>query len=139
MTAAVSAQIGTTDWHLTGISNKGGVCEHCDRNLVHVYTVRNAVTGKTMTVGRACCKKVTGWTLAAAEAARILKAAENRTKRDAAWELFRIEEPELAAIVDAGRERDDKFAHSIRFEIAECSIPSVRARWARQYADSVGR
>lgn len=128
-----TAQIGTTDWHLTGINSLGGVCDHCDRVLTHVYTVRNAVTGKTMTVGRACCKKVTGWTLAAAEAARILAAAQRREQRAAVWALFSQEHPDLAAIMDDAVAREVPSAYVVKSDL--CEIPSAadREAFARHY------
>ncbi|MEW2051937.1 hypothetical protein [Streptomyces sp. NPDC005476] len=49
-----------------------------------------------MTVGRGCCKKVTGWTLSAAEAARILRVAERQARAAAAWAEFTTQYPEIA-------------------------------------------
>ena len=98
MNATVTAQIGTTDWHLTGIrtSSAGETCEHCPRTLKNLYDVKNMATGQTMTVGRGCCKKVTGWTLAASEATRILRAAERQARKAAAWAEFTTRHPEIA-------------------------------------------
>lgn len=135
MTATATARIGTTDWHLTGIRSTGGVCGHCNRTLKHVYTVRNTATGQDMTVGRACCKKVTGWTLAAAEAARILRAAEQRAKRDEAWSDFQQANPELAAPIAAAAERGESTAFDFKFEISTTPFLDVRKRWGQRYLE----
>ncbi|MFF9785625.1 hypothetical protein [Streptomyces nigrescens] len=98
-----AAQIGTTDWNLTGIrtSRAGERCGHCPRTLKNLYDVENRVTGQKMTVGRGCCKKVTGWTLAAAEAARILRAAAIEARQAAVWAEFAAEHPKDAALLEA--------------------------------------
>jgi hypothetical protein len=131
----MTAQIGTTDWHLTGIrtSAAGETCGHCPRTLKNLYDVTNSRTGQAMTVGRGCCKKVTGWTLSASEAARILRAAQQRAKRDAAWADFQQTNPELAAPIDAGTARGENTAYNFRFEISVSPFADVRERWGRQY------
>lgn len=140
MTTTITAQIGTSDWHLAGIrtSPGGETCDHCPRTLKYLYDVTNTKTGQTKTVGRGCCKKVTGWTLAASEAARILRAAENRAKRDAVWAEFSAAHPELAAPIDTAVSREDdprgrEQAFGFKSDISECPYPDVRVRWAARY------
>jgi hypothetical protein len=99
--ATAVAQIGTTDWQLTGIRTSSGTgCDHCGRRLKNLYTVVNRVTGQTLTVGRGCCKAVTGWDLSAAEAARILRAAERTARKDATWEAFAQAHPSGAHLIE---------------------------------------
>ena len=99
----VAARIGDSDWELTGIGHTGGVCQHCDRELKHVYSVRNTTTGEAKTVGRTCCKKVTGWTLALADARRLLWYAQKQIERAANWEHFTAAFPEVAAHITANQ------------------------------------
>ncbi|AVH61769.1 MULTISPECIES: hypothetical protein [Streptomyces] len=128
---AVTAQIGTTDWHLTGIrtSHAGETCGHCPRTLKNLYDIKNSQTGQTMTVGRGCCKKVTGWTLAAAEAARILRVAERQARKVAAWAEFTAEYPQIANQLAADTSPS---AAEVKDEIK--TGPSYRwAHWVRVY------
>lgn len=88
-TTAFAARIGTTEWMLTGISTSSGQqCGHCPRILKNLYTVKSLTTGETMAVGRGCCKKVTGWTLSAAEAQRLMRAAAIETREDTAFDRY---------------------------------------------------
>lgn len=136
MNTTAGAQIGTSEWNLTGIGHLGGDCGHCGRNLKHTYDVRNRVTGETITVGRACCKKVTGWTLAAAEATRLLWFAEKTIVRAANWALFSEAEPELAAKLDKAyasdseRKAEHSAAYAVKFAISDnnCWRPADEAR-----------
>lgn len=133
MTATITAQIGTTDWQLTGIGHNGGTCEHCDRNLTHVYAVRNAQTGHNMTVGRSCCKKVTGWTLAAKEADRILAYAEKLARREAAWIEFTAEQPALAAAMDDAIAREIRNAYQMKSDVCEINSAAGREAFASRW------
>ncbi|EMF20377.1 hypothetical protein H114_32579 [Streptomyces gancidicus BKS 13-15] len=98
----ISARIGDTDWHLTAIrsSREGHACDHCGRRLKHLYDVTNPRTGEALTVGRGCCKKVTGWTLAAAEAARLLRHAQEQARQAAVWAEFTAAHPDGARAVE---------------------------------------
>ena len=80
-----AARIGTTGWYLTGLQRfpAGPPCDHCNRSLHHLYDVTERATGRSMTVGRKCCKKVTGRTLDHAEAVGMLRAAQTGTRRQA--------------------------------------------------------
>lgn len=103
----IAAQIGTTDWQLTGIRNSASAkCEHCGRKLKNLYDVRNSTTAKTMTIGRGCCKKVTGWTLTAAQAAHALRMAESKARQEAIWEEFTAAHPDFAARLMRDREAE---------------------------------
>jgi len=88
-----------TTWKLTGKPPGGGQCEHCPRQLVHRYEVTNTRTGAKMTVGRGCLKKVTGWTLTAAQAEREIRMIAVYAERAARWAAFETAEPELAALI----------------------------------------
>ena len=130
MTATIAARIGTTDWNLTAIrtNQAGETCDHCGTPLKNLYTVENTATGHAMTVGRSCCKNVTGWNLTAAEAARILRAAQAKARHAAAWAAFTAEYPAIAAdLQDAtGWKRE------IKSEIV--TGPAFRwAHWVRLY------
>jgi len=120
-------QIGTSDWSLKGIGHTGGICEHCDRTLKHVYTVHNDVTGKTMTVGRTCCKKVTGWTLALKEAQSLLWFEAKMIERTANWAHFAAAFPDVAETIDA-----DEGLSWLKREIYDCS-EGVRACMAANF------
>ncbi|MEJ8654836.1 hypothetical protein WKI65_44060 [Streptomyces sp. MS1.AVA.3] len=98
----VTARIGTTDWHLAGIrtGRTGEICDHCGRSLKSLYDVENQTAGQVMTVGRGCCKKVTGWTLSAAEAARILRAAEVAARQAEVWAEFTATHPAAAQMLE---------------------------------------
>ncbi len=131
MNATITAQIGTTDWHLTGIrtSPAGETCGHCPRTLKNLYDVENSQTGQTMTVGRGCCKNVTGWTLSAAEAARILRTAERQARKAAAWAEFTTQYPQIADRLAADTSHS---AAEVKDEIK--SGPTSRwAHWVRVY------
>lgn len=136
MTATITAQIGTTDWYLTGIRTSTGTeCDHCGRNLKNVYDLVNAATGKPMTVGRGCCKNVTGWTLAAAEAARLLRSATRQAARAAKWNEFTAQHADIAALIVADKAttgRTAQWAHAITAEILDG--PDFRwGVWIAQY------
>jgi hypothetical protein len=91
------AKIGNTDWSLVSVRrNASGVCDHCGRTLKNLYNVRNDVSGKAMTVGTGCCKKVTGWTLALAEAQRLVWHAAKTIERAATWAHFSETFPAVA-------------------------------------------
>lgn len=97
MNATIAARIGTTNWHLTGIrTTSGTTCDHCGRTLKNLYEIVNTATGQPMTVGRGCCKNVTGWNLAAAQAAHLLRTAERQARKTAAWAEFATQYPEIA-------------------------------------------
>jgi hypothetical protein len=98
----VTAPIGATGWRLVAItsSKSGTPCDHCGRTLKRLFTVQNP-DGRQMVVGRGCVKKLTGWTLEAAEAERMLKWAALLAGRAVAWSRFTSQRPELAALIDA--------------------------------------
>lgn len=104
MTTTISgqptAQIGDTDWYLVSIQSESGSCAHCGRDLKHLYRVVNP-DGREITVGRGCVKKLTGWTLAAAEAKRILWLAERNARRAITWTEFASQHPSDAEIINA--------------------------------------
>jgi len=104
--ATIAARIANTDWYLTAIHSGTGDCDHCGRTLKHLYTVRNGQTGEDMIVGRGCCKKVTGWTLTAAQAARALRGAEAKARADATWDRFAQAHPECAAKLRRDRDTE---------------------------------
>lgn len=124
----ITARIGESDWGLVSIGHQGGVCQHCDRELKHVYTVRNAVTGETMTVGRTCCKAVTGWTLALAEAKRLVWYAQKQIERATNWDHFTGAFPDVAAHIEA----DPETGRHWKGEIVDAP-EWVRANLARNY------
>lgn len=95
MTAAAQAKIGNTAWYLTEMLTTPGSCDHCGRALKHLYRVVNP-GGEIMTVGRGCVKKLTGWTLEAANAVRILRLAQRDARRATAWATFSAAHPEVA-------------------------------------------
>ncbi|MEY9839368.1 hypothetical protein [Streptacidiphilus sp. EB103A] len=102
-TSTPGARIGTTGWTLSGITTSPGgtSCDHCGRLLKHLYDVVDHSTGRAMTVGRGCCKKVTGWSLSAAQAAQLLRAAASAARKEAAWNTFIHAHPEAAARITA--------------------------------------
>ncbi|CAL9611253.1 hypothetical protein SUDANB1_05630 [Streptomyces sp. enrichment culture] len=137
----ISARIGDTDWNLTAIrsSREGQRCDHCGRLLKHLYDVTNARTGQALTVGRGCCKKVTGWTLAAAEAARLLRHAEQEAREAAVWAEFTAAHPDGARTVeqDAATWRpawrgQANFAAHFRWQVSRGAIS--RNGWADRLA-----
>ena len=91
-------------WKLTG-KGTGGQCEHCPRSLQVHYTVTGS-NGQTMKVGRGCLKKVTGWTLTAAQADRELRIAERDAARAVRWAQWTAAHPAEAAAISAGAERE---------------------------------
>jgi hypothetical protein len=81
-----------------------------------------------MVVGRGCVKKLTGWTLAAAEAARMLRYEEMKARRAVKWSEFAAEFPAEAATIDAdiatfeakmSREVGAGASHEVKFEVSE--------------------
>lgn len=98
-TTQLAAQIGDTTWYLIKILHTEGVCDHCGRQLKHLYEVVNP-DGAEMTVGRGCVKKLTGWTVSYAEAQRLLYCAELDRRKSVVTEAF----PELAAAYAAVQE-----------------------------------
>jgi hypothetical protein len=99
---AATAPIGMTGWQLVAVtaSRSGVPCDHCGRVLKRLFTVRNP-DRRQMIVGRGCVKKLTGWTLEAAEAERMLKWAALQARRAVAWSRFAEQRPDLAALIDA--------------------------------------
>lgn len=85
-------------WKLTGKPDGAGQCEHCPRALKHRYEI-TAADGRKMIVGRGCLKKVTGWTLTAAEAERQIRCMAVKAARDARWAAFTTAHPEMAAAI----------------------------------------
>lgn len=61
-------------YSLTGIFKTEGNCDHCGRALKNLFQIRSG--DEVMLVGRACCKKLTGWSPKVAQAAAI--ARDNR-------------------------------------------------------------
>jgi FAD/FMN-containing dehydrogenase len=136
MTATkTAARIGTTDWNLTGIRTTaaGETCGHCGRTLRNLYDVRNAITGQTLTVGRGCCKKVTGWNLELAEARNMLRYAEAVARRAAKWAAFAAANPELAAVIDADAKLGRPNAHSAKYIISDRAATGWDRRTAQNY------
>ncbi|QPL14142.1 hypothetical protein QEH48_gp113 [Streptomyces phage TurkishDelight] len=84
---ASAALIGTSAWKLVRVRNapNGEPCGHCPRVLKTVYDLANTETGEEMTVGRGCCKTVTGWTLTAAEARRLADLAAREAAALVRW------------------------------------------------------
>lgn len=123
----------TSTWELTGI-RKGAdeTCGHCARTLRHLYDVRNTATGETMTVGRGCCKAVTGWTLTLAEAQAQLRYAQAVVRRAAKWDTFAAQYPELAAVIDADAAAGKPNAHAVKHGISD----RAAGGWDRQYAQA---
>ena len=103
----------TGTWKITG-KGSGGQCEHCPRQLVTHYTIRNAETGQSMRVGRGCLKKVTGWTVTAAAADRIIRQAEKQAR----WEAWSAANPEQAAALTAGTDQETREIREGRRQVA---------------------
>lgn len=84
---ASAALIGTSAWKLVRVRNapNGEPCGHCPRTLKNLYDLANTETGQEMTVGRGCCKTVTGWTLTAAEARRLADLAAREAAALVRW------------------------------------------------------
>ena len=143
MTATITAQIGTTDWHLTGIrtSRAGETCGHCGRTLKNLYDLINTTSGAKLTVGRGCCKNVTGWTLAAAQAAQLLRAAQIEARQAAVWAEFTQAHPEDAALLESdiaawrpARTGQANIPAAVKYDIVRGATP--KSWWAgriRQY------
>ncbi len=138
---STATRIGQSDWHLAGICKGSGECDHCGRELKNLYSLRNAATGKEMIVGRGCCVKVTGWTLTAAEAQRMMVVAEMDLRRAANWARFTAEAPELAARIEAdmaawdGDDRNQHAgpAHQIHQNISDGRVSGWEVEYAEQY------
>jgi hypothetical protein len=92
------APLGNTGWYLVGRPLGSAACDHCGRTLKYCYLVVNA-DAEEMTVGRGCVKKLTGWTLTAAMAERMIKIAERNARRAANWSLFEQAHPEAARTI----------------------------------------
>jgi hypothetical protein len=98
-TTTPAAQIGDTAWYLVKILHTEGVCDHCGRQLKHLYEVVNP-DGKELTVGRGCVKRITGWTLSAARAEQALRSAKRVAEVSRRQAIVGAEYPELAAARD---------------------------------------
>ncbi|MFC8332760.1 hypothetical protein [Streptomyces olivaceus] len=85
-TASV-ALIGDTSWKLVGIRHapNGQRCGHCPRVIQNLYDVVNLSTGREVTMGRGCCKRITGWKLTLAEARRLADLAARETAALEQW------------------------------------------------------
>ncbi|MGH3921331.1 MAG: hypothetical protein ACRDTT_00350 [Pseudonocardiaceae bacterium] len=92
----MSAQIGDTAWYLVGMPEGGASCDHCGRELKHLYRVVNP-GGTEMTVGRGCVKKITGWTLSYAQAQRALRVVRRCAEIDRREAIAAARYPGLAA------------------------------------------
>lgn len=108
-------------WKITG-KGSGGQCGHCPRQLVTHYVITSG-DGQVMRVGRGCLKKVTGWTVTAAEADRILRRAE----RDARWQAWADAHPGEAAVINGDADRE---AEEIRQRRRQCAGPAQEVRTA---------
>lgn len=124
----------TADWTLVDIrtTKAGEACGHCGRTLQNLYDVRNTATGETMTVGRGCCKAVTGWTLTLAEARAQLRYAQAVARRGAKWAAFAAEYRALAAVIDADAQAGIAAAHATKFTISD----RPAGRWDRECAQN---
>lgn len=111
----------TATWKIAG-KGAGGQCEHCPRRLVTHYVITSSA-GETMRVGRGCLKKITGWTLTAAQA----DAAVRLAARAARWDAWRAANPAEAAIITACAERE---AGEIRERRRQCAGPAQEVKWA---------
>lgn len=131
--AVTAPRIGNTDWRITGKTAEGGACDHCGRTLKHCYTVINP-SGEKMTVGRGCVKVLTGWTLTAAEAARLVWLAEREVLRVANWAAFTAAHPQVAAEIEAECERVEA-AHHIRFNISDGQVSGWELEYAQTWLD----
>lgn len=85
--AASAALIGTSAWKLVRVRTapNGRQCDHCPRTVKNLFDLANLATGEEMTVGRGCCKTVTGWTLSAAEARRLADLAAREAAALVRW------------------------------------------------------
>ncbi|MET9818300.1 hypothetical protein [Streptomyces sp. NPDC006355] len=84
---ASAALIGDTAWKLVGIRHapNGQKCGHCPRVIQNLYDVVNLATGQEVTMGRGCCKRITGWKLTLAEARRLADLAARETAALERW------------------------------------------------------
>lgn len=130
--AVTAPRIGNTDWRITGKNAQGGTCDHCGRVLKHCYTVTDPA-GQDMTVGRGCVKALTGWTLTAAEAARLVWQAERETLRAANWAAFTAAHPQVAAEIEADCEQRIPAAHHIRLDISDGQVAGREMEHAQSY------
>lgn len=96
MTVPAETKIGNTAWYLVGKPEGSGACDHCGRALTHLYRVVNP-DGEHLTVGRNCVKVLTGWTLSATQAARMLASAERVAEVDRRRIIVAAAYPEHAA------------------------------------------
>ena len=90
----------TAQWKITG-KGAGGQCEHCPRRLATHYVITSS-EGRTMKVGRGCLKKITGWTVTAAQA----DAAARLAARAGRWAAWSAENPAEAAFITARAESE---------------------------------
>jgi hypothetical protein len=88
-------------WKITG-KGPGGQCGHCPRRLAVHYVITDTATGRAMTVGRGCLKKITGWTVTAAQA----DAAVRLAAREARWAAWCAANPAEARVITAAAERE---------------------------------
>lgn len=86
-TAVSAALIGTTPWKLLRVRTapNGRQCDHCPRTLKNLYDLAHTKTGQELTVGRGCCKQLTGWSLTTAEARRLADLATRETAALNRW------------------------------------------------------
>lgn len=137
MTATATAT-QAADWNLTGIRTTaaGETCGHCGRTLRNLYDLRNTTTGQTLTVGRGCCKDVTGWTLTLAQAKAKVRYAEAVVRRATKWAAFTAEYPALAAAIDTDAQVDIPAASAAKAIISD----RPAGRWDRECAQNyIGR
>lgn len=119
-----------SSWELAGIRSapEGQKCDHCPRTLKNLYDVRNTATGETMTVGRGCCKAVTGWTLTLAQARQEIQRQEAAKRAQDRWdtfaEAFPRESATMAADLAAGRAKAGHFVGAIE---RDYGVP--RSQW----------
>ena len=104
----------TAQWKITG-KGAGGQCEHCPRRLATHYVITNG--SQTMKVGRGCLKKITGWTVTAAQA----EAAVRLAARAGRWAAWCAANPAEAAVITAAAERE---AEEIRQRRRQCAGPA---------------
>jgi hypothetical protein len=138
---ATAPQLGSTGWFLVGKPDGGGTCDHCGRNLKHCYLVVSPDRAE-MTVGRGCVKVLTGWTLSASEANRLLWLAEREIVHVANWAAFTAAHPELAARIDADCDDEEgtpkTVARTVRFDISDGDIWGSVQAFAEGYVRRAG-
>lgn len=95
-----------------------------------------------MTVGRGCVKTLTGWTLSAAEATRLLWFAERQKVRAANWATFTVAQPELAARIDADcadeQGTPQQVATVVRMDISDGDVWGDVKAFAENYVRQAG-